>query len=750
MSRFFRIPRIRRGSWAPYLALVVLGSIPVMVLAVFAYVVSARAVESFVHRGNEAAATITAAMVEREFEHWTATLTSHAGFPTLSAAATAGDSAEVRRRLEIFVSAHQRLDRAFVTDTTGLLWVDYPVAPESLNRSFDQRDWFRGIRETASSGSAYVSEVYRRNAEPRILVVAVAAPIRTPATGELAGFLVAQVRLDELAGLLGRVEVGDDGIVLLRDHSGILAAHPAFDIAGPPRDDYADVLSGGESGEPSRGSYADPLTGDTVLATAVRARVGSHEWTVISQQPLDMAFAPVRDLAVRLGAAGLLAGALLGILLWGVAREYSRRRKAEGELIALNGQLEQRVAERTAALKDKEGQLVQAQKMEAVGRLAGGVAHDFNNLLTVILGCSDLLLLELDDDAPERREVEQVSEAAERASNLTRQLLAFSRKQVMQPKVIDVNESVEAMRGILDRVIGEDIDLACSLNPDLHPVKFDPGQIEQVIMNLAVNARDAMPRGGKLTIETSNVELDDDYVEEHVDARAGPHVMLAVTDTGCGMDTDTREKIFEPFFTTKKFGQGTGLGLSTVYGIVRQGGGNIWVYSEPGRGTTFKIFLPRVERESTRPSVVPKDTIDLRGSETVLVVEDEPAVRELTRRILESAGYRPIVAANGSEALLECEGHEAKVRLLLTDVVMPKMSGKELAERLEKLSPGLRVLYMSGYTDNAIVHHGMLDAGTHFIAKPFDAASLLKKVRQVLDMSGDSTDAPSQNREGPG
>lgn len=732
MSRFFRIPRILRGSWATYFTLVVLGSIPVMILAVFTYVVSARAVESFVHRGNEAAATITAAMVEREFEHWTASLRSHAGFPTLSEATAAGDADAVRRRLEIFVSAHRRLDRAFVTDSTGLLWADYPVAPESLNRRFDRRDWFRGIRETAPLDSAYVSEVYRRNAAPRILVVAVAAPIRAPATGELAGFLVAQVRLDELAGLLGRVEVGDDGIVLLRDHTRALVAHPAFDLEGPPSSEYADVLtSSGDPREPSRGRYADPLTGDTVLATGVRARVGSHEWTVISQQPLEMAFAPVRDLAARLGGAGLLAGALMGILLWGVAREYSRRRRAEDDLIALNEQLEERVTERTAALQEKEGQLVQAQKMEAVGRLAGGVAHDFNNLLTVILGCSDLLLLELDDGSPERREVEQVREAAERATNLTRQLLAFSRKQVMQPRVIDVNESVEQMRGILERVIGEAIDLVCRLTPDPHPVMFDPGQIEQVIMNLAVNARDAMPRGGKLTIETSNVELDHDYVEEHVDARPGPHVMLAVTDTGHGMDAGVLDKIFEPFYTTKKLGHGTGLGLSTVYGIVRQGGGNIWVYSEPGKGTTFKVYLPRTD---DLPWPIVESAAETRepATGTILVVEDAPAVRALLVRVLTEEGYTVIEAPDASGALTAARDHDGRIDLLLTDVVLPDTSGPDLAANLEGRLDGLRVMFMSGYTDDAIVDHGLLAEGTSFIQKPFRATDLLEKVREEL------------------
>jgi len=593
-------------SLGPYPALVLLGAVPILVLAVFAYLVSARAVDSLVDRGNDAAAIITASLVEREFEHWIATLTSHAAFPALSAAVAAGDVQEVRTRLEIIMSAHRRLDRVFVADTTGLLWVDYPVAPESLGRRFDDRDWYLGV---SRSRAPYVSEVYQRHAEPQIQVVAVAAPVWSPLTGELAGFLVAQVRLDGLSELLQRVEVGQEGIVLLRDHTGHLVAHPVFDLGRRPYRDYAEVLPAEteEGEEVTRGQYADPFTGQTVLASSVPARVGDHIWTVISQQPQDAALAPARALALWLGVAGILMGGLTGFLLWGVVRENHRRRKAEADLVAINADLERRVEERTAALMEKEEQLLHAQKMEAVGSLAGGVAHDFNNLLTVILGATSLVLERMDEEARERAEIEEVRRAAERATDLTRQLLAFSRKQVMQPRILDLNESVEGMKGLLERVLEDHIELVWKLAPGLHPVRFDPGQIEQVIMNLVVNARDAMPRGGTLTIETANVDLDEQHVREHVEARVGPHVKLAVTDSGKGMDAETRQRVFEPFYTTKRLGQGTGLGLSTVYGIVRQGGGHLEVRSEPGKGTTFIVYLPPADDPEGDRDVVPED-----------------------------------------------------------------------------------------------------------------------------------------------
>lgn len=326
----------------PYPALVLLGAVPLLILAVLAYLVSARTVDELVDRGNDAAALITAALVEREFEHWISTLTSHAGFPTLSGAVASGNVEEVRRRLEIFVSAHPRLDRAFVADTSGLLWVDFPVAPESLGRRFDDRDWYRGVSRTRAP---YVSEVYQRNAEPRILVVAVAAPVRSPATGELAGFLVGQVRLDGLSELVDQVEIGREGIVLLRDHMGVLAAHPRLNLQHRPHREYAEVppVPGPEAEGTAQMRYADPFTGETVISSSAPARVGDHSWTVIAQQPEAVALAPVRSLAVWLGVGGILMGGLAGSLLWGVVRENHRRRELEAEMAALNEELSRRI-----------------------------------------------------------------------------------------------------------------------------------------------------------------------------------------------------------------------------------------------------------------------------------------------------------------------------------------------------------------------------------------------------------------------
>lgn len=383
--------------------------------------------------------------------------------------------------------------------------------------------------------------------------------------------------------------------------------------------------------------------------------------------------------------------------------------------------------------KQLEAQLRQSQKLEAVGQLAGGVAHDFNNLLTVILGYNEMMLSRMDADNPLQRAVCEIKKAGESASSLTRQLLAFSRKQVLQPKVIDLNVVVSDMGKMLVRLIGEDIELVTDLKPSMARVKADPGQIEQVLMNLAVNARDAMPRGGTLIIATDNVSMDDELVRKYVSIQPGPHVMLSVRDTGLGMDTETQARIFEPFFTTKGAGKGTGLGLATVYGIVKQSGGNIWLYSEIGKGTTFKIFLPRVDEFASDLETV-EDTQPIpRGSESLLLVEDEEQVRRIICEVLEQQGYSVLTAANGEEALKMAEDARTDVQLLLTDVVMPQMSGPELAEQLSVLRPQLKVLYISGYTDDAIVRHGLLDEKLHFLQKPFDAASLARKVREVFD-----------------
>jgi PAS domain S-box-containing protein len=428
---------------------------------------------------------------------------------------------------------------------------------------------------------------------------------------------------------------------------------------------------------------------------------------------------------------------VLGVMefLSGVIREPNPELLAM--MATVSSQIGQFIERKRAeeALRNSEEQLRQAQKLEAIGMLAGGIAHDFNNLLTVIGGYSDLTLVQLREEDPLRSNINEVKKAAERAAGLTRQLLAFSRKQVLQPKVLDLNAVVSELEKLLRRLIGEDIGFRTVLESTLGSVKADPGQIEQIIMNLAVNARDAMPRGGKLTIETKNVDLDEYYAKKHIAVIPGPYVMLAVSDTGTGMDQQTQARIFDPFFTTKETGKGTGLGLSTVYGIVKQSGGNIWVYSEVGRGTTFKVYLPRVDEGAEEYKRSAETQVDFRGPETVLVAEDEEMVRKLACKVLEMSGYRVLEAANGGAALLICERHNEPIHLLITDVIMPEMSGRELADRLAQLRPEMKVLYMSGYTDNAIVHHGVLNEGASFIQKPFATHALARKVREVLDAS---------------
>jgi two-component system, cell cycle sensor histidine kinase and response regulator CckA len=383
-----------------------------------------------------------------------------------------------------------------------------------------------------------------------------------------------------------------------------------------------------------------------------------------------------------------------------------------------------------------EEQLLHAQKLEAVGRLAGGIAHDFNNILSVIAGYGELVLADLPEPGPTRGRVLEILRATERATGLTRQLLAFGRKQVIEPRVLDLNSTAQDVERMLRRLIGEDVDIHLKLAPDLGRIRADAGQIEQVIINLTVNARDAMPRGGKLTIETANVMLDEDAVRGFVDVKSGHYVRLCVSDTGVGMDRETREHLFEPFFTTKEPGKGTGLGLATVYGIVKQSGGHVWVYSEPGWGTTFKVYFPRYGdvAEPGRPALEAGPAPG--GTETILVVEDDEMIRSLIRDILESTGYRVLVADDPEQGMKLIGEQQDEINLLLTDLILPGMSGRELVDRVTKEKPEMRVLFMSGYSDEAVARHGILEPGLAFLQKPFSRDALVRKVRDVLDSAG--------------
>ncbi len=470
--------------------------------------------------------------------------------------------------------------------------------------------------------------------------------------------------------------------------------------------------------------YGIDLEGNCTFANAACVRmlryrhqdelIGKHMHRVMHHTREDGTPYPVElckiygnriDVSVTLSLVRDRAGRVRGIS--GVIRDITQRRAAEE-------------------------QLRQAQKMEAIGQLSGGIAHDFNNLLTVVLANADMLADRLPEGDARREDVDEISKAAESAATLTRQLLAFSRRQVLEPRVISLNGVVTGMEKMLRRLIGEHIEFSTALRENLGHIYADAGQLEQVIMNLAVNARDAMPRGGKLRIDTMDAELDETYARAHVPVKPGRYAMMSISDTGCGMDPETQSHIFEPFFTTKEKGKGTGLGLSTCYGIVKQSAGFIWVYSEPGVGTTFKIYLPRVDRE-VDAAARQKAPATAGGSETILVVEDEESLREVTRRILQARGYSVLLACDGAEGLAMCAAKNGSIDLIVSDVITPTLGGTDMAQRLLDQGNRTPVLFMSGYVDQMIPTGGVLQPGVNFIQKPFGPEALARKVREMLD-----------------
>jgi two-component system, cell cycle sensor histidine kinase and response regulator CckA len=569
--------------------------------------------------------------------------------------------------------------------------------------------------------SAFVRDITeRRRAERR-------RAAQYAVTGILAEAETLQDAASRILRAIGEALDWQSGLLWMRDREGDVLR--CFEIWH-----RADVAPG----EFARVSRDAAFARDVGLPGMVWAKGGALWFREVAE--LSEAQFPRRANAITEGIRGAFAFPIRSAAgITGVAEFFSSElREPDPDLLemtaALGSQVGEFIERKSAeeALRRSEEQLRHAQKMEAVGRLAGGVAHDFNNVLTAIFGYADLIAEDFPLDSPVRRDLEEIRKAAQRASALTRQLLAFSRQQVLEPVVLSVNDLVEDIDKMLQRLVGEDVELRVKLPPDVGNVRTDPGQLQQVIMNLVVNARDAMPTGGKLLIETANADLTEQYAEAHQPVSPGRYVLLAVSDTGSGMTAEVKSRMFEPFFTTKEKGRGTGLGLSTVYGIVKQSGGYVWVYSELGRGTTFKIYLPRVDAPVARIAA-PRETGTLAGTETILLAEDDAMLRPLARGLLERLGYTVLDAENAERALGAARAHAGPIHLLVADVVMPGGSGRELARRLAESRPDTKVLYVSGYTDDAIVHHGMLEPGLAFLQKPFTPDALARKVRAVLD-----------------
>jgi len=819
-----------------YIAFALLTILPILIFSAYADHTLAQHSEREAQAENMQIARLSATLVEEHFRQNTTLLESIAGDKDFLEAWKKRDLKTVEQHM---TEAHAlQPDSSLVStyEPDGTMNSIAPMDANVIGQNFAFRDWYKGV---AHGWQPYVSEVYRINAVPHTLAVAIAVPIKDE-RGQPIGIIAAAYSLNRVSGWLKPAEYSGARRISVVDQNGNLLAAADIDVYKPPIDlsQYEPVrrLMKGESGN-------ERLKAQGEERYAAYVPIPSFRWGILVEQPtseVQRGVLATRQRTVGLGvllvmisiASGLLIammyrnqrrlservtslalseeryrslidGATLGIYrsdergfisanpalvkMLGydseqevlaldperdvyvdsalrnrlihdyretedVASVEVQWKRKDGRLVTirLSGRrvpnergettdIFEMIAEDVTERHNLEQQLRQSQKMEAVGRLAGGIAHDFNNLLTVISGYNELIEEMLEKEHPAVRELHEVKRATERATALTRQLLAFSRQQVLEPKLLDLNTVIAGMETLLRKLVGEDINVTMKLAPEIYSIKADPGQIGQIIMNLAVNARDAMPHGGQLTIETVNSQLDENTARDHdVNLEFGDYVLLAVSDSGTGMDETTRSRIFEPFFTTKALGKGTGLGLSTVYGVVKQSGGFIWVYSEPGIGTTFKIYLPKAagtEQAKLQPSRASGD-LRAHGQESVLILEDEDAVRNLAGILLKRAGYEVFEAETPEHALAIMKERSAKkqqIHLLLTDVVLRQSSGRDVAHKIMQISPETRVLYMSGYTDDAVLRHGVLSASAQFLQKPFTTESLTRKVREVID-----------------